>query len=62
MTALNSADRPARPGAILRIGDVLISEGLATPAQVQSALCDQYSSWHGRTLTCHAWSGCSLAD
>jgi len=50
MTALNSADRPARPGAILRIGDVLVSEGLATPAQVQSALCDQYSSQTYRPL------------
>ena len=50
MTALNSAGRPARPGAILRIGDVLVSEGLATPAQVQSALYEQYSSQTYRPL------------
>ena len=42
-TALNSRGKPARPGAILRIGDLLVSEGLATPAQVQSALHEQYS-------------------
>jgi len=35
---------PARQGAILRIGDLLVSEGLATPAQVQRALHEQYSS------------------
>src|SRR5215831_503017 len=43
MTALNSTGRPARQGAILRIGDLLVSEGLATSAQVQSALHAQYS-------------------
>ena len=43
MSALNSMDRPGRPGVILRIGDLLISEGLATPAQVQNALHEQYS-------------------
>jgi hypothetical protein len=37
-TALNSRGNPARPGAILRIGDLLVLEGLATSAQVQSAL------------------------
>src|SRR5262249_14537232 len=35
---------PARQGAILRIGDLLVSEGLAPPAQVQRALHQQYSS------------------
>src|SRR5215471_1659725 len=50
MTALNSTGRPARQGAILRIGDLLVSEGLATPAQVQSALCEQYSSQTYRPL------------
>jgi hypothetical protein len=35
-TALNSRGKPARPAAILRIGDLLVSEGLATSAQVQS--------------------------
>ena len=43
MTASNSTDRAARQGAGLRIGDLLVSEGLATSAQVQSALHEQYS-------------------
>src|SRR5215467_407874 len=43
MTASNSTGRPAREGASLRIGDLLVSEGLATPAQVQSALREQFS-------------------
>ena len=42
-TALNSRGNSARPGAILRIGDLLVLEGLATSAQVQSALHGQYS-------------------
>lgn len=50
MTAMNWTDRPARQGAVLRIGDLLVSEGLATPAQVlvQGAL--QYSSQTYRPL------------
>ena len=39
-----------RPGATLRIGDLLVSEGLATAAQVQSALREQYSDQTYRPL------------
>ena len=50
MTALNGMARPARQGASLRIGDILVSEGLTTSAQVQSALDEQYSSETYRPL------------